>query len=1024
MLRKLGIGFIALATMAPGLAAALGVGEYELNSYLNEPLDMTVELHDLGGLSEDEILANLATQEAFDAAGVDRGYFLNDLKFDVTVNGDTGVLRIRSKQPVREPYLNFLVEFLWPTGRLMREYTVLLDPPSYADDDSVQPAASQPSPRPASRPEASSEPARQRPAEPAARPQSRPAPTAPADSEVAGRDTDTGGETTYRVRGSDTLWRIASQQRPASDVSVQQMMLAIQDNNPDAFINDNVNLVREGAVLRIPSEEQVRRLSSREALSRVASQNREWRGMRPEPASGQPQRAPIDATGRDRGDQVADGGDGQGQVTLVSPDSEGGVRDGDATGGRSGDADTAALQNELAIRDENLDRLNRENNELRSRLDALDEQVSTSQQLLEMRSEKIAALQAELRRLREEQDVDVDPSLLEAPRPADSTDDVADDAGNEPIGGEGGETDGAGDDQTASGDDETMALGAPGQNGGADGGQPPPDPGGGGDGGERTGTVTPPEKPEPATLDQAGTDQTTPDQANAGGGILGLVRDNLLYIGAALAVLLLLLLLTLRRRQSAASEEDDADDDSGFGDDFEAPVVAGAEDHGDSADLEEDLADDQMDPMERADVYVAYGQYPQAVDFLRNEINLAPERGDLKIRLLELLHESNDQRGFDQQAAAFAGTSPAVDAAIKRLGGDPGVHDYGDNAYAASPESGGNDDELSLDDLELDLASDLSDQPDTTDRHSGAAVAGAAGAAAGFAAGRRSSDQDDADQEQQDDALELDDFDFTLEDEEPETRDLRDETPLELDDLVLDDGTDAGSDEEDDGLEFSLDDELDGDNAFSEDELAALDGAETSATGLGDGDDDQLEGFDDLELDDLDVALTDDRTAAEAPAPASEAADDDLADLSLEDDQAPRSGETSEEPDLSLDDLNLEDDEPASPTGADDGALDDLDLELDDGEEDVPPTPEPSPEPRTASTSPAAASEVTDDMLGDDDDFDFLGETDENATKLDLARAYIDMGDAEGARDILNEVLSEGSDEQQGEAKELLARVS
>ena len=111
MLRKLGIGFIALATMAPGLAAALGVGEYELNSYLNEPLDMTVELHDLGGLSEDEILANLATQEAFDAAGVDRGYFLNDLKFEVDVSGDSGVLHIRSRQPVREPYLNFPVSY-------------------------------------------------------------------------------------------------------------------------------------------------------------------------------------------------------------------------------------------------------------------------------------------------------------------------------------------------------------------------------------------------------------------------------------------------------------------------------------------------------------------------------------------------------------------------------------------------------------------------------------------------------------------------------------------------------------------------------------------------------------------------------------------------------------------------------------------------------------------------------------------------------------------------------------------------
>ena len=181
MLRKLGIGFIALATMAPGLAAALGVGEYELNSYLNEPLDMTVELHDLGGLSEDEILANLATQEAFDAAGVDRGYFLNDLKFEVDVSGDSGVLHIRSRQPVREPYLNFLVEFLWPTGRLMREYTVLLDPPSYADDgDSLQPAVSEPSPRPATRPEpASAPPNRPRARKPARPPRRLPA-TAPA----------------------------------------------------------------------------------------------------------------------------------------------------------------------------------------------------------------------------------------------------------------------------------------------------------------------------------------------------------------------------------------------------------------------------------------------------------------------------------------------------------------------------------------------------------------------------------------------------------------------------------------------------------------------------------------------------------------------------------------------------------------------------------------------------------------------------------------------------------------------------
>ncbi|MTI52672.1 MAG: peptigoglycan-binding protein LysM [Alcanivorax sp.] len=1049
MLRKLGIGFIALATMAPGLAAALGVGEYELNSYLNEPLDMTVELHDLGGLSEDEILANLATQEAFDAAGVDRGYFLNDLKFEVDVSGNTGVLHIRSRQPVREPYLNFLVEFLWPTGRLMREYTVLLDPPSYADDGGgLSPAVSEPSPRPATRPEPAAEPARRQPAEPAARPQSRPAPAQAASGDGpdgAGRDRaeQPRDAATYRVGPSDTMWRIARQQRPSADVSVQQMMLAIQERNPDAFINDNVNLVREGAVLRIPSEQQVRRVSSREALSRVATQNREWRGMRPEPAGGQPRRAPIDATGRDRSDQVAGGDDGQGQVTLVSPDSEGGVRDGDATGGRSGDADTAALQNELAIRDENLDRLNRENSELRSRLDALDEQVNTSQRLLEMRSEKIAALQAELRRLREEQDLDVDPSLLQEPEPAaDPAPDMTAGADDQDGGGVDSteNTDGAGDNEpsAAGGDDDDAApaLGAPGQNGG-DGPSPTQD-----GGGDRTATVTPPEKPEPASLDQAGAGPANADQADSGGGILALIRDNLLYVGAALAVLLLLLLLALRRRQSAAGDEHEQHDDSGFGDDFEAPVIAGAAAH-DDADLEEDLADDEMDPMERADVYVAYGQHPQAVDFLRNEINQAPERGDLKIRLLELLHESNDERGFHQQATAFAGTSPAVDAAIKRLGGDPGEHDYGDNTYVASSADSG-DDELSLDELELDLASDLSDQPDDSDGYSHAATASAAGAVAGFAAGRAQSgqpetEQTEAEQTDQDDSLELDDFDFTLEDDEPENRPLRDETPLELDDLVLDDGNARADDEEDDGLAFSLEEDFEGDSdvAFTDDELAALDDAEAPA--LKDDDDsvavaggetaterdaaDDLDDFDDLQLDDLDVSLTDDRTGVDDPAPAPaesssrEDAGDELADLSLEDDDT----------ELSLDDLSLDDDEPLSQrtepeAGADD--LDDLNLELEDAGQDDAPAADYQPEPRTAATPPADTSEVSDDMLGDDDDFDFLGETDENATKLDLARAYIDMGDAEGARDILNEVLSEGSDEQQGEAKELLSRVS
>ncbi|QJX01578.1 hypothetical protein HML84_01975 [Alcanivorax sp. IO_7] len=347
---------------------------------------------------------------------MERAYFLNSLNFEVTLDpsGGTGQLHITSEQPVREPYLDFLVEFLWPTGRLMREYTVLLDPPSYADSDrAVTPARSEAPPRPAARPE----PRPTRPARPEPAP-SRPAPSAaeqpaaePSATDTASRDT---GTETYRVGASDTMWRIAERTRPNAGVSVQQMMLAIQERNPDAFINNNVNLVREGAVLRLPTESQVRDLSSREALSRVAAQNREWQRLRDQRGSA-PSRAPVDATGRQRADRDGAGDDGDGRVTLVTPDSTEGVRDGDGTGGDGGGANTAALQNELAIRDENLDRLQRENDELRSRIGDLDGQVETSQRLLELRNEKIAALQEELRRLSEEQGAEVDQQLLEEP---------------------------------------------------------------------------------------------------------------------------------------------------------------------------------------------------------------------------------------------------------------------------------------------------------------------------------------------------------------------------------------------------------------------------------------------------------------------------------------------------------------------------------------------------------------------------------------------------------------------------------
>lgn len=918
MLRKLGIGFIALAAMTPGLAAALGVGEYQLDSYLNQPLDMNVELNDVGDLSSDEIIVNLASQGDFETAGVERGYFLSDLRFDVQVDHNGGAtLHIRSRQPVREPYLNFLVEFRWPTGRLMREYTVLLDPPSYDDDgERVAPAKVEPSPRPRTQ----SQPAKPDPAPPAPR---KERPSAAADVRPdAEKATDTATDRadtdrTYQVRASDTMWRIASQHRPSEEVSVQQTMMAIQEMNPDAFIDENVNLIREGAVLRLPSSDQVRYVPARQALSELASQNRQWRQAAEQRAEARdPKRTPLDASGRQEQASQPDSGDGEGRVTLVAAAATEDVADGDGTGTEgSGDANTAALQNELAIRDENLDRLNRDNDELRSRLGDIQEQMATSQRLMELRNEQIVALQQELRRLKDEQGVDVDPALLDAPEQAPA---------NQP--------------DAASADDRQDAA----RDEAADG--------------TETGAAN--DAAAPAPQANTANDDTTPARPATGAGIVDLIMQNLLYVAALVVILLLLLLLLLRRRNKGydGGDDDFPDDHDDFGGD--GLSGGGGGDFGEPP--PEDLDDDRMDPMERADVYVAYGQYPQAVDYLRNEINQQPERGDLKIRLLELLRETDDEPGFHQQAAMFAGTSVAVDAAIKRLGGDPGER----------LEAG--DEELSLDDLELDLASDLSDAPVYQ-----AEPADSAAPAGG---------------QEQEEALEFSDFDFTLDEEEPAPVALNDEAPLQLDDLVL-----GGDDDQD------LDDPLE------------LDGLDDGADQPGDGD--HQNPFADLDLEELDVALND---VAEPDTPASRFEGEN-------DESALEASLTEDDLDFSLDDLELDPPPtaPVEPSASEPSAdLEDLDFySSEPATEEESPTHDEPLEPSWDAPESAGDGDEEDESFASDEDFDFLGETNENATKLDLARAYIDMGDAEGARDILNEVLSEGSEEQQGEAKELLARL-
>src|SRR5690606_24966510 len=282
------------------------------------------ELLEVRDLASNEVLPSLASPEEFAKAGVDRQYFLTDLKFTPVLkpNGKS-VIRVTSSKTVREPYLNFLVEVLWPNGRLLREYTLLLDPPLYSPQTAAAAAPQLPAAAPAPRPAVA--PAASAPSAP------RPVATAPS-SAIAGNE--------YRTNRNDTLWEIAQR---VGGGSIHQAMLAIQDLNPDAFIGGNINRMKSGQVLRLPDEQQIRSRSAAEAIAQVAEQNAAWREGRAV-ASRQ-----LDATRRSTAGSAPATAESTDSLKLVAADAGQSTR-----GSDTGSANSKALADKLAVTQESL----------------------------------------------------------------------------------------------------------------------------------------------------------------------------------------------------------------------------------------------------------------------------------------------------------------------------------------------------------------------------------------------------------------------------------------------------------------------------------------------------------------------------------------------------------------------------------------------------------------------------------------------------------------------------------------------
>ena len=939
--RKLVLAIAAASALSSGMAHALGLGEVTLQSSLNQPLVAEIELLEVRDLASNEVIPSLASPEEFVKAGVDRQYFLTDLKFTPVLkpNGKS-VIRVTSSKAVREPYLNFLVEVLWPNGRLLREYTLLLDPPLYSPQTTVAAAPQLPIAAPAPRPSVAPAPV---PRSAAPAPAPRPAAPAPASRAISGNE--------YRTTANDTLWEIA--QRVGGGSSVNQTMLAIQDLNPDAFIGGNINRMKSGQVLRLPDEQQIRSRSNAEAVAQVAEQNAAWREGRAV-ASRQ-----LDATRRTTAGSAPATAESADSLKLVAAEAGQSTR-----GSDTGSANSKALADKLAVTQESLDSTRRENAELQSRVGDLQSQLDKLQRLVELKDSQLAKLQADLSAAPAAEEG----ATAQAPATEPATQAPAAQPEAVPPAAEAATPPASPPEEAAPDYNYSEEPAASVEDSAAANEQPAEEP---------AAAVEPAAPAKPA--EDAKPAAPSPAPAPAPQSFIDDLMANPMTLGLAgggALLLLLVALMALSRRNAMKEAElqdelaDDLSQDQAFASDLEMPEdsLAGLDDEPVATPVagEERVTAQTGDALGEADIYIAYGRFNQAAELLQNAINDEPHRSDLRLKLMEVYAELGDREGFARQDNELREIGGATAEAEQLKSKYPAIAAFAGAGVVAAAASAEDDvDAFSLDDLSLD-------EP----------VAEAPVAASG--------DLDDAFD------LSLDDLEADLENDLQSAK--ADEAPLSLDDEL-----DFGLIDEPAAPTAAADDDLDFDLALGDDKVELSQPADDLSAFSLDLDEPAAASSD--ETDEFLLSLDDDM-------PLSQPADD-LSGLSLDLPEETPAADL----DLPADfDLSLEDEAPVQPAVEPDSfaaQLDEVTAELDQLSNDF---DEPQAPPL------ASVDSLSSDLDGDDD-FDFLSGTDETATKLDLARAYIDMGDTEGARDILDEVVAEGNDAQQQEAREMISKL-
>ncbi|MCG8428190.1 MAG: LysM peptidoglycan-binding domain-containing protein [Chromatiales bacterium] len=989
MVRKLSLAVALALGISPLSVQALGLGEIQLKSALNQYLSADIELLSVDVEEVDDIRVELASPEAFNRAGVDRPFILTKLEFkSVERSGGKKVIELSSQAPIREPFLNFLIEVNWPKGKLVREYTVLLDPPATLNR---RPA---PVKTPETKPPVSTAVSNRVSNEP-------PDASVVTSSDVswAGGDQSQAPRTSAAAFGSDygptkrndTLWGIAKQVRH-DDASIHQMMMALFESNPEAFIGSNINNLKVGQVLRIPDREQVLSLSQREAYLAYSRQVQEWEADR-QPVAAQ-ESSEVAKTGTQdnaptaMADDQADAGD-QLKIATARPDGEG------EAGSSEGDEPAKALdelRQDLLIAEEAKAGALQEGEELKSRVADLESQLQDLQRLLELKNDQLAQLQAavggelpadaapaetaEIDPATATETAEIDPAAAtetadgaveeSAEQPAVVTDEqpavdpvvaaeTPDQVAAEPV--------------TEQADATAPVVEEPAAPVVAEA-QPEPKP------------EVKPEPPKPVvktkpTLEERSLYERVMGDTTLLGGIIG---------GIVVLLAMLWVLISRRRSNSADFQESILVNTIDDEEQTEPPEIT-AQQSEETSFLSDFSPSDidalqnetgEVDPLAEADVYIAYGRYQQAEELVKQAINKDPERLELKQKLAEILFATKDKDAYLALAEEMRGDdidnqNPELWGRIVSMGAQlmPGAALFSGAAVAAADESVASETE-ELDEilnLDADLGAEFNlDELEIDEADSKDVVAEE----------KPASGDDDLDFDLD---LNLDTLDKGVHEDTGSLESLADIADLSEKTEMLD--IDVGLDLDAETTALGLDDNesLDLDLEPGNDVVAEL--------GLGGDQQEDLKHFEEPTSEVIQLKIDDPLEEAEVADLANDSLDlGDLGDL----------------------DLDLSGFNPGSEVDNESATIDEVSEQLENALEE-------------------SAYTLDDLDVGDGaeislDTGEEPSEDDEVNTKIDLARAYVDMGDPEGARDILGEVLEEGNDTQKGEAQEMLDSLS